>query len=59
MILILDEFDGAHHATELDDDVVKAIKDGEYMAFRFDKDSGKIQRHDGDNWTDIERWPSQ
>ncbi len=43
MILILDEFENAFQAKELDDAVIKAINDGEWTAYRFDKDSGKIQ----------------
>ena len=57
MILILDEFDHAYQATELDDDVIKAINDGEWTAYRFNKDSGKIQQHDGNDWSDIEELP--
>jgi hypothetical protein len=58
MILILDEFDGAHYATELDNEVIQAINDGEYTAYRFGKDSEKIQQYDGENWIDIAKWPS-
>ncbi len=57
MILIVDEFDNAHQATELDDEVIKAINDSEWTAYRFDTDSGKIQQHDGSDWLDIEKLP--
>ena len=56
MILIIDEFDNPHQTTELDDDVVMAINDGTYTAYHFN--SNKIQKYDGNNWVDIEKWPS-
>lgn len=57
MILILDEFDNAHQAKSLDADVIRAINDGNYLAYRFDPDNGKIQKYDGRDWVDIKKWP--
>ena len=56
MILVLDEFDNSYQANEIDDDIIEAVNDGECTAYRFDKNTNKIQRYDYNQWVDIINW---